>query len=593
MSGDSGDMKKSLKRKKKRSHNQIMKKMARSRNYAGELETDAYQYMLRVWEIIRNDFSTIDDKLVFANNVYEQTIDHEVDYARNQIGSRVIESLMDYANLETIKRMILAFQNDLRPMCSDRFASHVLQKLICVCTERGSCELEKKSTDLIKDEEKEKYNDMSLKLCKYVINNMEEFAWDTYANHVLRTVFQCLRGVVDKPDHSKKKSLIPLENVRKVDQSFHDLLVDSSKRMHNWPQFLEFGHHELTSGLLQTVLHSLKDVDSDLCSTIVKKIITESFTADDSGNLTGFLETESSARLIEVCLVVSNAKTFKKIYKRFFINKLGELSIMGKANFCVQRLLENCGTKEIFDDIFDEISNHFEMILQRKFTGVLFSVAEACSRLHTKQGLFINCLMKILHCEDAARQGQIARLTASLVNFEKLEQARKEKQIVPLQLHGSLIVQQMLNFNKPIKIVNSLLEADAEELAFIFSDMHGSRIVNCFMSSQYIGEKSREKLAKKLQGYWVELACSTHGSRSLERIWEKAKENQRIIIMEELTKAGESLRSSKTGRIISTKFNVPLFARSRKEWSESQGKDEKTKALFADIVNPDVKSECK
>lgn len=350
---------------------------------------------------------------------------------------------------------------------------------------------------------------------------------------------------------------------------------------------MEFGHHELTSGLLQTVLYSLKDVDSDLCSTIVKKIIIESFTADD---LTGFLENESSSRLIEVCLAVANVKTFKKIYKRFFINKLGQLSVMRKANFCVQRLIDNCNTKEIFEEIFDEITIHFESILQRGFTGVLFSVADACSRLHSKQGPFINCLMKILHCEDdSMKQVQIARLTASLVTFEKLEQAKKEKQIVPLQLHGSLIVQLMLNFKKPIKIVNSLLAADSEELVFIFNDMQGSRIVDCFMSSQYIGEKSREKLAKKLQDYWVQLACNTHGSRSLERIWEKAKENQRIIIMEELTRAGESLRSSKTGRIISTKFNVPLFARSKKEWLESQGKDEKTKALFADIINPDEK----
>lgn len=353
---------------------------------------------------------------------------------------------------------------------------------------------------------------------------------------------------------------------------------------------MEFGHHELTSGLLQAVLYSLKDVDSDLCSTIVKKIITESFTADDSESLTGFLETESSSRLIEVCLAVSNVKTFKKIYKRFFINKLGQLSIMRKANYCVQRLINNC-TKEIFEEIFDEISNHFEIILQRKFTGVLFSVADACSRLHTKQGPFVNCLMKALHCDDNAKQIQIARLTASLVTFENLEQAKKEKKVVPLQLHGSLIVQFMLNFNKPIKIVNSLLAAESEELVFIFSDLHGSRIVNCFISSQYVGEKSREKLAKKLQGYWVQLACNVHGSRSLERIWEKAKENQKIVIMEELMKAGESLRSSKTGRIISAKLNVALFARSKKEWLESLGKEEKTNALFNDIINPNAKCE--
>ena len=231
-------VKKTMKRKKKRSFNQMAKKMARSRRYAGELESDSYQYMIRVSEMIRTEFPTMDEKLVFANNVYEQTIGQEVNYARNQVGSRVLESLMQFVDFESIQRILDSFKDDLRPMCSDKFASHVLQKLICVCADRGNRtkdSLKSKNTNVVevKEEELDQYKEMALKMCKYMINNMEEFVWDTYANHVLRTVIECLGGLIDKPeDQNKRKSGPCLESRRKVAQSFTDLLLESCQRMY-------------------------------------------------------------------------------------------------------------------------------------------------------------------------------------------------------------------------------------------------------------------------------------------------------------------------------------------------------------------------
>lgn len=75
------------KRKKKRSANQMAKKLARRRDpgHGSELDTDSYQYMVRIMEVLRTDFPTMPDKQMFANNVFEQTIGHEMDYAKNQV----------------------------------------------------------------------------------------------------------------------------------------------------------------------------------------------------------------------------------------------------------------------------------------------------------------------------------------------------------------------------------------------------------------------------------------------------------------------------------------------------------------------------
>jgi len=57
----------------------------------------------------------------------------------------------------------------------------------------------------------------------------------------------------------------------------------------------------------------------------------------------------------------------------------------------------------------------------------------------------------------------------------------------------------MLNFSKPIKLVNSILGLDSNKLRNLFSDPKGSHLADAFMKSAAIGEKSRDSLVKCLQ----------------------------------------------------------------------------------------------
>lgn len=56
----------------------------------------------------------------------------------------------------------------------------------------------------------------------------------------------------------------------------------------------------------------------------------------------------------------------------------------------------------------------------------------------------------------------------------------------------------MLEFNKPIKMVNSILNMEPNELKNLFSDPKGSHIIDTFMQSMTVGEKSREKLIYRM-----------------------------------------------------------------------------------------------
>lgn len=588
-----------MKRKKKRSHTQMVKKFARQRNSGNNLDQDTYQYMIRILELMRKDFSSSEEKLIFVQNVYQEMIGREIDCARNQIGSCVMDSLLKYASLDAIQKLIQAFESSLRQLSSDKFASHVLQKIIMVCADRGNqvsisipSKVSTNKTELgktidavieVKPSEVDSYNNIVLKLSRYFLNNIEEFVFDTYANHVLRTVIKCLGGLIEDNETNKKSTMPSLTDRRPVIQDYKDQLIQSCDRLQKWPQFHQFGQQEITSGLVQCILYSLKDIDQNLTKAIIKKIIKECFKTEEDEKLSNIFNAESSSRILEACLMVAQPETFTKLYNIYFAEHLKHLCLTQNTNFSVQRLLDYCITKELFEEIFDKVSEYFPKILKQGFTGILVSTGNACLRLQTKQGAFVNAMIKLLKCDTSTEnQTQLIWCIVTLKNSVQLKAMPNNSR--PLNLHGSLIIQAILNFNKPIKIANSLLEMNNEELLQLFSDPKGSRILDAFMDSKYIGEKSREKLCKKLQGIWVELAKSTHGSRCVDKMWIWARTNQKILIMEELAVAGKSLESTKSGKIISAKLNVPLFARNKKNWSESQGKEEKTKALFADII---------
>lgn len=71
------------------------------------------------------------------NNFLEEIKDHEIEYSKNQIGSRLIEALLPDAAPENLKTFAEAFMESLRPICCDEFASHVLEALLRTASSRS------------------------------------------------------------------------------------------------------------------------------------------------------------------------------------------------------------------------------------------------------------------------------------------------------------------------------------------------------------------------------------------------------------------------------------------------------------------------
>ena len=233
--------------------------------------------------------------------------------------------------------------------------------------------------------------------------------------------------------------------------------------------------------------------------------------------------------------------------------------------------------------------DNLEEIFAAGNSGIVLALAQTLNKLHTKQAHFLVALMKSLHCFDPPQyQLKVANLLAYLSTRESYEDASQNSDNsmqLSVNLHGTLVIQELLNFNKPIKIVNSILDMDANNLKMLLSDPRGCHITDSYMNSPTIGEKNRDGLIKHLQGHLVPMACSKHGSRSIDKLWEKASEKGRELIAHELSAQLPLLTSNTFGRFIGQNLCLSTYKRSKEEWKDYLKNQEKQKSIAKDFLS--------
>lgn len=587
-----------------------------------------------------------------ANNVLEQTTDKEVHISSNQVASTIVETLLPYSSDDNFERFQRQFADNFRPICSNKFASHILQKLISISLLRGVAkenvnaeesneppvkkqkvssipnECDFNLTTEFSDEHRQKCREFVVKASKFLLNNLEDFVWDFYGSHIMRTCFDSLTGIFkvktnfltnasnDNKSNEEKRLTVPDE--------WLETLQEYAIRLQAWPQFVDFPYSELSSGLLQSLLLALNTKDKKAIKHMGKRLLNESFlpvakeeetgaTEGDSKeemanvdekpdqeekyntdeqeeqgvkaeydkDLPSVFTSEASVRCLETLITVAGSKLLTQIYAKLFSGRLVKLSLMRLANFSVQKLLENVKEKADFELIFDELSNSLEDILRAGHTGVVCALAQSCLRLTAKQGPFLKCLQTALDCvEPKEKSDKFALLTLKLKPY----QVAQEDKTNFIHIHGALILQAMLAFNKPIKLVQCILDTDSQQLLEIFCSPKGSHIVDAFIDSKAVGEKSREKLIRHMNGCYLDMAASRHGSWVVEKLFDAAGDSQKNRIAKELCEKQNQLNATPWGRMLNNKFCIDTYHRNPEQWRSAMNKGNKAEKLFKDII---------
>ncbi|XP_001360213.1 nucleolar protein 9 [Drosophila pseudoobscura] len=598
------------------------------------IDDEQFSYFINILDAMKAGFDDVEERVNMANNVFEQTKDQEIHLASNQIVSKALESLIGFVDNEQLERYFNKFGDSLRPLCSDRFASHVLQKMLEIAFLRGlgkaaaqevsdgptttkrakpdaaQIEEEYNLETEFSDDHREKCRQFVVRISKFMLNNLEDFVWDNCASHIMRTAILCLVGM-HVPKIAFEKGGAEMAKHRKlytVPEDWHEVMKEFPQRLEMWPQFVDFPYQEHSSALLGVICLALSVADKSFLKHFGKKILLQSLLKaneenddavekktdakieieDNDGEEKPTEEKEKSAEekkddpilpkvfhhqssviLLETILSVAGAKLLTQLYAMLFSGRVGYLAKQQQTNFSVQRLLQNMKEVTDFESIFAELQPHVEGLLKMGYTGVVSALCAACLRLGSKQAQMIAILQSSLHVSGDKEKSKL--FFNCLIKLKPSEiLASDESGFV--HLHGSLIAQHVLQFNKPIFLVNCILDLPAAQLAQIFNTPNGSHIVDAFMQSKFIGEKSRERLIRQLDGFYVDLAITRHGSRVLEQCFKASQEAQKLRIAKELITKANMLKGSPFGRLIYAKYRLDTYNLSPTQWQASLSK---------------------
>ena len=516
-------------------------------------------------------------------------------------GIDIIEYYHPISNYIFLIRIGAALVEDLRLACMDPFMSHVLEKLLIL-----SAFAKEGLQGGIKEEERRASQVWMVKVCKFVSNNLEDFCQDIYASHIIRTVVQCAVGQRFTEKQQKGRGgteskqtegydLMMVSRLGEGDREQMDEVLDTlTARLTALPK--ELLTTELCVRVIQVYLSLVSKKQPKTARGVVRHLLTVCFTDPDQ------VDWEDSAvvRLMEALVVagINHAKLGPKVME-VLGGKVAELAKHPTANFVVQRLLEQILDKERYLVLAEEVVAGLEEVLATGATGVLLALTKSAVRLEAGQTVVMAGIIKVLHCSE--KQELLAPLLAHLVTIE----CWSEGEHPPVHLHGSLALQQLLLFSKPIKVVRSLLGLASPQLASLLGDPRGCHITDSFLTSKHVGEKSREGLVRGLRlvdstyilppepiidfffifrGQLVGLACGKHGSRTVDALWKHSGLKMKQTMAEELSAKLDILNSNKFGKFVAQKCYLQVFKRGKEDWRALLDKEEKVEDMFSDIL---------
>ncbi|XP_043914285.1 nucleolar protein 9 [Protopterus annectens] len=590
------------------------KKRGPRKNRHSDLDPQTVSYFQRVVHILKEGFSTDEERALFVTNVFAEVSGKEVSLSSDQLGSVVLEKLLPYVTVSQLYSFLSAFSSSFEETSHHRCAAHVIETAL-----RQIPHFHQHLHDTVAEEESSKsektegtrtLEDVVLHLCATVKVGLVDFCRDIHASFVVRTLVQVLAGIwlntscrgsskMQDSSYSNRKQTVNPSQVKEYEppESFlEQLLAFSTCVQENIQVFVT---DRVTSYVFQVMLQTLQrrlpDACNELCTAVVNYLTSRNPTADSSSLLI-FLKDHSTSHLLEKVLEAADKKLFKKLYKCHLKGHLLSLSLHEVANFTVQRVISAAPTAKLFVKLFDELCPGLEGILAKGHMGVITQLTLACVKHRAQQENLLNKLMEAFHCaEPPSRQITCAPLFLSLLAYEvhyalsdedcdRDHQPCETRNLQKVNYHGSVLVQHLLQFEDPTTVLISLMAMSEDDLVTLACDPGGSHVFDVLISNSNIPEKRKKKFLGKLKGHYVQLACSKHGSRVLDQIWKGASLGKKQDIAQELVAKEEELRRDTFGHHIVRNFALAHFQKRRRDWDEHQAADSKLKKMFLDIL---------
>ncbi|CAJ1071534.1 nucleolar protein 9 [Xyrichtys novacula] len=561
-------------------------------------------YFRRVGERLSEGFEDDEERVMFVENVLSEVKGKATLVAMDQTGSITLQRLFPLSSPNQVGEVLAELGgesgSEFKAVACDRCGGHVMESAVRQMSRwTESPQKEPSATTEEEEEEEEEFGLLEaqvLSVSQVVRGNSAEFIKHVHGSHVVRTLLHVLAGCLGPPRTEsrpgvKERNVAPQLTDFEIPTSFwYELKSLTQTLMDNVNLSVT---DAAASAVFQTMLTVCHRKRPKLCKQLLKRIteyLTSRSAAPGVSPLLVFLKDQASSRLIETIIQLSHKSLLQGIYKNHLRGHLVDLALHPIANFPIQRLTAASAKYKLFLKLFDELIQGVEAVLAAGHMGVIVQLAESCAESEEKQEDMMQCLLHAFHCaEPGSRHVTCLPLFMSLLTYEVYYHSDpaegSTKTEIPLSsmcYHGSRLVQALSRFKERSHLLSSLRTLTSADLLTMASDPSGSHVLQALITTS--SDKGRGKILKRLEGQYVQMACSRLGSRVLEAIWNSASVSHRQSIAQELVQSESQLRSDQFARHVWAKFALSHFIHRRAHWQEIQTGESKRRKLFSDIL---------
>ncbi|XP_041949356.1 nucleolar protein 9 [Alosa sapidissima] len=575
------------------------------------LDAQTVGYFRRVSDLLSEGFNGDEEKVLFVDNVLREMEGQATMVAMDMTGSVTLQKLLSFASVAQVGHVLSLLAGEagagFKAVSCDRCGGHVMESALRQMsrwTDNSPSEQEEPATT-DGDDNKEAddcgmLEEQVLSICNVVRENLLEFIRNTHGSHVVRTLVHVLAGCVgpartDSRPGGKHKHGTPIT------------LTDFEAPVSFWYELKNLSACLLenvnvcvtdcnASPVLQTMLTVCHRKRPKLLKQINKSImeyLTGINSAPGVSPLIVFFKDQTSSRLLETVIQFSHKALLRDLYKDHLKTKLVDLALHHIANFPIQKFIVASAELKVFTKVFNEIVEGLEAIMAAGHMGVVVQLAKSCVEREETQGPMLQNLLQAFHCaEPAPRHAASLPLFLSLYTYELCYPTPEEetagdapppqRPLEAICYHGSCLVQSLAKFKDRSLLMNSLHSLSPAELQGLGSHQLGSHALQALVTT--CSDKGKGKILRKMEGTFVQLACSRYGSRLLEAVWNSATVSQRQSIAQELVPSESQLRSDQFGRHIWPKFGLTHFGKRKAHWMEIQTGESKKRKMFSDIL---------
>ncbi|XP_069567497.1 nucleolar protein 9 isoform X2 [Brachyistius frenatus] len=547
-------------------------------------------YFRRVGEKLSEGFEDNEEKEMFVENILTEVKGKAALVATDQTGSITLQRLLPLSSPDQVGKVLAELGGELASefmaVSCDRCGGHVVESAVRQMSRWT--EEEEESCSVLEAQ--------VLSLSQIVRDNSVEFIRNVHGSHVVRTLLHVLGGCLGPPrtetrPGAKERNIAPQLTDFEIPTSFWYELKSLTETL------MEHVNLSVTdavaSAVFQTMLTVCHRKRPKLCKQLLKRImeyLSSRSAAPGVSPLLVFLKDQASSHLIETIIQLSHKSLLRDLCKNHLMGELVNLALHPIANFPIQRLTAASAKYKLFLGLFDELVQGVEAILASGHMGVIVQLAESCAESEEKQAEMMQCLLDAFHCaEPGSRHTSCLPLFMSLITYEVYYHCdtpegstQTEVPLTSICYHGSRLVQALARFKERSLLLSSLRTLSPADLFTLASHTAGSHVLQALITTS--SDKGRGKILKRLEGQYVQIACSKLGSRVLEAVWNSASVSQRQSIAQELVSSESQLRSDQFARHVWAKFALSHFANRRAHWQEIQTGESKKRKLFSDIL---------